>query len=181
MDKICVTCEFNPAKYNNGKCKSCNTEYMKRYRKTPQYKEYYEKDYEKTKEKRLKYKKQYYQDNKEERAQYMREWKEKNPHFKLQNSIRSYISTSLKKQSESIKYLGCSWEVFYKHIESQFLPEMNWENYGIVWEIDHKKPLSKGGSFHYENCQPLFITTQIAENFGYVNYVGNRNKGNKFL
>ena len=34
---------------------------------------------------------------------------------------------------------------------------MNWDNYGKMWEIDHIFPLSRGGSFHYTNTQPLTI------------------------
>ena len=50
---------------------------------------------------------------------------------------------------------------------------MNWDNYGEYWEIDHIYPLSKGGSFHYINTQPLTVlenqiksnkTTQIWQN-----------------
>jgi len=178
---ICKRCNVEPIKYNNGMCKSCNTEHMKKYRKTSKYKEYQDKEYEQNKEKRLAWKKEYYQKNKADRAKYMREWKKKNPKYKAQASIMTYISVSLKKQAKSIEYLGCSWDVFYKHIENQFLPEMNWDNYGAVWEIDHITPLSKDGSFHYTNTQPLFKTTKIAKSFGYTEYIGNRNKSNKIL
>jgi hypothetical protein len=154
---------------------------MKQYRKTDVYKQYQEKNYEETREYRLEWKKKYYQDNKEARAKYMREYKSKNPHVKLQASIRAYISQSLKKEKKCIEYLDCSWSVFYEYIENQFLPEMNWENYGVIWEVDHIEPLSKGGSFHYTNTQPLFKTTKIAESFGYIGYIGNRNKGNRIL
>ena len=34
---------------------------------------------------------------------------------------------------------------------------MNWNNYGTYWEIDHIYPISKGGSFHYINTQPLTV------------------------
>lgn len=175
----CNKCNINPKKYNNGMCQPCNTEYMKRYRKTDTYREYYEKDYEKTREKRLEYKKEYFQNTKKDRIAYMKQYRENNPHIKLQYATMNCIHRSLKTQSHSIEHLGCSWDIFYKHIENQFLPEMSWENYGGVWEVDHIKPLSKGGSFHYTNTQPLFKTTKIAENFGYTNQIGNRNKSNK--
>jgi 5-methylcytosine-specific restriction endonuclease McrA len=45
---------------------------------------------------------------------------------------------------------------------------MNWDNYGVDWEVDHIHPLSKGGSFHYTNTQPLTIEE-------------NRSKGDKLL
>jgi 5-methylcytosine-specific restriction endonuclease McrA len=37
---------------------------------------------------------------------------------------------------------------------------MSWDNYGRdgYWEIYHIMPISKGGSFHYTNTQPLSIT-----------------------
>ena len=101
--------------------------------------------------------------------------------FKFQN---------LKKPKNSIKYLGCAQEEYKTYLESQFLPEMSWENQGKVWEIDHIKPLSSFSlidqkqieqAFHYLNTQPLFKTTEIALSFGYVDQIGNRNKSNKNL
>ena len=71
-----------------------------------------------------------------------------------------------------------------------FLQNMRWENYGIIWEIDHKIPLSSFNltqekntyeAFNYQNTQPLFKTTEIEESFGYVNQIGNRNKSNKLI
>lgn len=75
-------------------------------------------------------------------------------------------------------------------IEQQFKPEMNWDNHGEMWEIDHIKPCSifdltdfkqQEICFHYSNTQPLFKTTAIAELFGYTNEIGNKNKGNIYL
>ena len=69
-----------------------------------------------------------------------------------------------------------------------FKPGMSWENYGKIWEIDHIKPCDsfdltkleeQQKCFHYTNLQPLFKTTEIAESFGYINQIGNRNKSNK--
>lgn len=64
-----------------------------------------------------------------------------------------------------VNKLGCSIEEFKKHIESFFLPNMNWLNYGD-WVFDHIKPiatLSASSSMdeiekinHYSNLQPLW-------------------------
>ena len=62
--------------------------------------------------------------------------------------------------------MGCNYETYKQHLESLFTDEMNWGNYGDYWEIDHILPLSKGGSFHYTNTQPLTV-------------LENRKKGNK--
>jgi 5-methylcytosine-specific restriction endonuclease McrA len=164
--KICNDCKINEVKYNNGKCKECNTAYMTEYRKTQNYKKCYIEDYKKTKEKRLAYKKEYYQSHKKERAKYMRDYRKENPKYRAQDAIMTYINKKIKERADFIEYLGCSWEEFFVYLEKQFNKNMSWENYGMYWEIDHIHPLSKGGSFHYTNTQPLTVTE-------------NRSKGNK--
>lgn len=91
------------------------------------------------------------------------------------------------KSTKSFNLLGCLIEECKKHLEVQFKPEMNWNNHGMIWEIDHIKSCSsfdltdieqQKQYFHYTNLQPLFKTTEIAESFGY-NELGNRNKSDK--
>lgn len=62
-----------------------------------------------------------------------------------------------------------SWTTFVKftphelkiHLESQFHKDenINWENYGTYWDVDHIKPISKCSSFEeaweLSNLQPL--------------------------
>jgi len=108
---------------------------------------------------------------------------------KISASLRSRLIHSLKNNSKldsAINLLGCSINIFKHYLESQFKPEMNWNNHGKIWEIDHIKPCSsfdltnieqQKQCFHYTNMQPLFKTTEIAESFGY-NEMGNRNKSN---
>lgn len=114
--------------------------------------------------------------------------------FKLKKNIRTSLCQHLKSKKQYIKHqssitlLGCSLEQYKQHLESQFKPEMTWDNHGVVWEIDHVVPcdsfdLSKleeqQKCFHYINLQPLFKTTEIAKQKGYENEIGNRNKSNK--
>ena len=90
-----------------------------------------------------------------------------NPLFKLKHNIRNLIRNSIKgngysKTTKTYKILGCSFDIFKKHIESQFSEGMQWENYGH-WEYDHITPISWATSEaeiialnHYTNFRPLW-------------------------
>ena len=104
--------------------------------------------------------------------------------------MRSRFFKAINRYSKSksiIELLGCNVGEFKQYLEQQFLPEMTWVNYGKIWEIDHIKPCSsfdltileeQQECFHYSNLQPLFKTTEIAEQYS-SNQIGNRNKLNK--
>ena len=118
----------------------------------------------------------YYRKNKEienSRANnYMKTRRRIVPIFRLRCSIRSRISTVLKRQgigksSSTAEILGCNWDTLRLHIESLFLPGMTWENRDL-WHIDHKIPLSSASSSeevirlnHYTNLQPLWAEDNL--------------------
>jgi hypothetical protein len=140
--------------------------------------------------------KKWYDNNKEYHQTktkiYIKKRLKEDPIFKLKETLRKRLHDLLIKNKTPKVYssfilLGCSVSECKQHLESQFKPEMNWDNHGKVWEIDHIQPCSKFNlelieeqqkCFHYTNLQPLFKTTKIAESFGY-NEIGNRNKYNK--
>ena len=79
---------------------------------------------------------------------------------------------SKKNKTENI--LGCTYQEFFTHIESQFLNGMSWENRS-KWEIDHIIPLAKAKTEeeilrlnHHTNLRPLWTSD-------------NRKKGSKIL
>ena len=213
--KICNKC--NQEKELNEFCKRADTKDGLHYQcrvcrsniKKEEYilnKEKKQQYYKDNKDNRIKYQKEYIKVNKQYIKQYNIKWQKENKNylnlytkqkikedlnFKLRRNIRARILMGLKGKNKSIKteiLIGCDFNKIKQHIESQFKPEMNWTNHGIVWEIDHIKPCSsfdltnieqQKQCFHYTNTQPLFKTTEIAESFGYKNEIGNRNK-NKY-
>jgi hypothetical protein len=116
--------------------------------------------------------KKYREENKESINQYFKERRENDSLFRLCQNMRGLISISLKKRSFSKKsnteeILGCSFEEFFNHIESQFLEGMSWENRS-EWHIDHIMPLASAKTEeeilrlnHYTNLRPLWATDNI--------------------
>jgi hypothetical protein len=89
-----------------------------------------------------------------------------NPAFTISCRIRSQLWKFLKgeRRSKSTEELiGCSFEQFKSHLESQFTKKMSWENYGTFWHIDHIVPRSYFGTsekellacWNFNNLRPL--------------------------
>jgi hypothetical protein len=101
------------------------------------------------------------------------------PLFKLIFNTRTLIRNSIKRQyteksKKTKEILGCSFEEFKIYLEEQFDENMNWDNQGSYWHMDHKKPISLAMSEeevyelnHYTNFQPLY-------------WEDNLTKGNKY-
>ena len=101
------------------------------------------------------------------------------PQYKIAHSLRNRIRLALKNKDKkryekcqsTATLLGCSFVDFTQHIESLWLPGMNWENYGLYgWHIDHiipciqfdlSQPSEQKLCFHYSNMQPLWAKDNL--------------------
>jgi len=95
--------------------------------------------------------------------------------FRLICNIRSRLCSAIKRNQKSgsaVKDLGCSVKFLKKYLESQFKPDMSWENYGKCWHIDHIIPLSSFDltnreellkACHYTNLQPLWAEENLSK------------------
>jgi hypothetical protein len=174
----CIVCEKekcierykkNPEKIkaNNKKWIENNKEKFKQLVKNNRnkYKEY-DKEYAKKNWLEKKIDPEYQLKHREYQRQYKKQ-KRKDSIFRLKENLRTYFYRSITNKSNSVfKYLGCSLKNFKLYLEQQFNKDMNWDNYGKYWEVDHINPIENFNfsneseiyeCWNYKNLQPLTI------------------------
>ena len=179
--KICIHCKIDKpiSKYIKEKrtrdgyehrCKQCKNE------------KYYSSEYHK----------RYREVNKDKINAYIRK-RRSVPSVSINHSMGSMIRQSLKGNKAGRRWeslVGYTLEDLCSHIESLFVGEMSWENFGDI-HIDHIIPQSH---FEFENekspafqecwalcnLQPRWATTEIAKKHN-SDQVGNLNKSDHFI
>ena len=158
IKRNCVVCgaEFQAKTYHqkccdNPECKRINSvNWCREWRKNH-------------KEDKKEYAKKYYEKNKKDIAEKFKIWAEKNKNyrkeyykqkskeryntdlnFKIRIWCRNQILRCISdiKKEHTFDILNYTTEQFKQRIEFQFKPDMNWDNHGVLWHIDHKKPIS---------------------------------------
>lgn len=110
----------------------------------------------------------------ERNRKYMNERYKNNPGFRVLVSCRTKLYTLLRRQGRKKSFsLKIEKDALVKHLESQWLPGMNWENHGKVWHIDHKIPCIEfdltdpqqvAQCFSFENLRPLWAKDNLRKN-----------------
>lgn len=182
---------FNNKAMKDGKsnyCKVCHKKEAKNRKYNYHYdrREYANKWYAANKEREQEKRKSYRQSNSDKQREIHKEWYSKNkveklkknaeyekiqmvlnPLYRVKKNLRTRISNALNgkiKFQGTIQLLGCTIAELKIYLESMFTEEMNWDNYGSYWHVDHIKPCSlfnllneneQMECFHYSNLQPL--------------------------
>jgi len=178
-------------------CKDCRREFRLNNKEHIQskHKEYYAANKESLDQKarirwndnKDRYNKLRYEYRKREDVQkHNREYYQRYTKHRLQTDISARLRTVVKSRlnSEKIKhnrqydkYVGCSMSFLKSWLEYRFDKNMNWDNIGSYWEVDHILPVCKFDlsserdkliCFHWTNLQPLPA-------------LENRSKGGKLL
>jgi hypothetical protein len=66
-----------------------------------------------------------------------------NINYRLKKSLAARLRNVLHKNDTTMNYIGCNIQYLREWFEYNFTTEMNWENYGLVWSIDHIIPVCK--------------------------------------
>lgn len=143
IEKNCPLCgnKFMPKHHNQKYCsKECATEQILKNYKT------YRKTYEqKHRGKISKDKKEWYNKNKDKINENARLRMKMDFNFKIKKWCRRTIRRCLvsKKDKHTFDILKYTPQQLKQRLEMNFKPDMNWGNYGVLWNIDHIKPLCK--------------------------------------
>jgi len=137
--------------------------YLKHKEKITEYRKEYKKRQNVIKREK-KYHKNYRSKNKE-RINCYRKIYEKNRYnydifFKLKKNISRSLLQYLKKKKNNQKsehIINQKFKVIKQHLEEQFIKDINWDNYGNYWVIDHIIPQSlyKNKEEYLEKCWNL--------------------------
>jgi hypothetical protein len=125
--------------------------------------------------------KEYYIKNKDKICKQTSEYKQNkmntNVEFKLEVRMRSriYIAFTSKKSTKkerTWKYIGCTASFLKEWISYQLYDGMTYDNYGVLWHIDHVKPCASFNlsnenesyqCFNWTNLRPLIANKNISK------------------
>lgn len=200
--KICIKCkkEKNLSKYYFRKdrnkyrniCKECSKKHRKEYYQNnrnkvcKQRREYYQNNRNKICKKSREYYKKIDKINKEKiikiHNEYKKNRRKNNLNFRLNERMSTAIGKSLKYNKNGHHWeslVGYTHKQLKRHLEKQFSKNMNWNNYGSYWHIDHIIPISE---FKFDKSEDLqFKECWALNNLRPLEKMENIKKGNKLI
>lgn len=79
----------------------------------------------------------------EQKTEWCRNESLTNINYRLKKSLAARLRNVLNKNNTTMNYIGCNIQYLREWFEYNFTSDMNWENYGSFWSIDHIIPVCK--------------------------------------
>jgi hypothetical protein len=79
----------------------------------------------------------------DQKTEWCRNERKSNINYRLKKSLAARLRNVLVKNNTTMNYIGCNIQYLREWFEYNFTSEMNWENYGSYWSIDHIIPVCK--------------------------------------
>jgi hypothetical protein len=79
----------------------------------------------------------------EQKKEWCKNERNTNMNYRIKKSLAARLRNVLNKNDTTMNYIGCNIQYFREWLEYNFTSEMNWDNYGAFWSIDHIIPVCK--------------------------------------
>ena len=79
----------------------------------------------------------------EQKTEWCKKEHNTNMNYRIKKSLAARLRTVLVKNDSTMNYIGCNIPYLREWFEYNFTSEMNWDNYGSYWSIDHIIPVCK--------------------------------------
>jgi hypothetical protein len=109
-----------------------------------------------------------------------------NMNYRIKKSLAARLRNVLIKNDTTMNYIGCNIQYLREWFEYNFTDEMNWDNYGSLWSIDHIIPVCKFDltiedeklkCWNWSNLMPVNIKYNSSKkliDMSQVNYIVNK-------
>jgi hypothetical protein len=109
-----------------------------------------------------------------------------NMNYRIKKSLAARLRNVLNKTDTTMNYIGCNIQYFREWLEYNFTEEMNWNNYGSFWSIDHIIPVCKFDlivedeklkCWNWSNMMPVtvkFNSSKKSIDIEQINYIINK-------
>jgi hypothetical protein len=123
---------------------------------------------------------------KEQKTEWCKNARNTNMNYRIKKSLAARLRTVLVKTDSTMNYIGCNIQYLREWFEYNFTDEMNWDNYGSFWSIDHIIPVCKFDltiddeklkCWNWSNLMPVTIKYNSSKkmiDMNQVNYIINR-------
>jgi hypothetical protein len=120
---------------------------------------------------------------KEQKNEWCKKERNTNINYRLKKSLAARLRNVLTKNDITMNYIGCNIQYLREWFEYNFTTEMNWENYGSFWSIDHIIPVRKFDltieheklkCWNWSNLMPVSIkynSTKKEIDMNQINYI----------
>lgn len=91
----------------------------------------------------------------EQKNEWCKNETKKNINYRLKKSLASRLRNVMNKdENTTLEYIGCNINFLKEWLQYNFVENMNWDNYGTEWVIDHVIPVS---DFDLTNAEQKFL------------------------
>jgi hypothetical protein len=112
-----------------------------------------------------------------ERKDRLKQWAAKrnaNPKHRMRSALSRRLALVMggKLGRGLMSYVGCTNDQLRGYIESLFEPGMSWDNYGLIWQVDHVLPVSRFDHsdmnqvricWNWQNLRPMWSDENLAK------------------